>query len=52
LAAELVGGFEEYDWVAVREQVTVMGVVVDIAQKIVFDEDEDIAAVDVEGADH
>lgn len=47
-----MGGFEGPDWVAVREQVTVMGVVVGIAQKIVFGEDEDIAAVDVEGADH
>jgi hypothetical protein len=50
LAAELVGGSEEFDWVAEREQVTVMGVMVGIAQKVVFG--EDIAAVDVEGADH
>jgi len=43
-----VGGFEQYDWVAVREQVTVMDVVVGIAQKVVFG--EDIAGV--EGAVH
>jgi len=39
-----VGGFEQYDWVAVREQVTVMGVVVEIALKIAFG--EDIAVVE------
>ena len=43
-----MGGFEGSDWVAVREQVIVMGAVVGIAQKVAFG--EDIAAVDVEGA--
>jgi hypothetical protein len=46
-AAEPVGDFEEYDWVAVWEQAIVIDAEVEIAQKVVFGDNTAV----VEGAD-